>query len=542
MLKSIQFSANDKKQQPFPTNMEESDMVIENPPEVESKEKTGLISKLLAVSPIGEKATAKDWEAVFLAIDKQIISFGLRIILFLPAFALFTYFIAWAFSTGSPKWWLDNIEPTIGLTFSITLVAITFVILFGYILSLIVHRHRLGLSLRVFNDEVKLSNAAHRPVQSLQGYDGLVDRMNRALSKTNTSLLFAIISAVLLSIIFYIGSEHKSGMILLLGSFSLMLLSIGQHLATRSHQFSMVDRTGLLDAYDPAIHPSTINSVFNDLLMTHMDPLMRAQYVDFIKSIETNIHATVEVDFAREKILMTLYRHSSGLDRNTMISELSEVLTDKGLELIVSHEVFTLEVWLSLIEHVSKSCPAFFRMIDRLEHEIEVGNNPALKDLVFEVDLENVVSNRANLFTIIHNLGETERTVVFRVQTPDFRPNDVALTYRLMPGEKYWWSNRALPSHAQGDDDTLGVMSGLLRDGTVAWQSLLPTTTGEATVSIRLEQQSGELLVGRQINVRVRSEFRAMVRSSGSLAANLIGTLGLLSAIFMQMYALFGQY
>jgi hypothetical protein len=115
------------------------------------------------------------------------------------------------------------------------------------------------------------------------------------------------------------------------------------------------------------------------------------------------------------------------------------------------------------------------------------------------------------------------------------------LTYRLKPGEKYWWSDRALPSHAQGDDDTLGVMSGLLRDGTVAWQSLLPTTTGEATVSVRLEQPSGELLVGRQINVRVRSEFRSMVRSSGSIAANSLGMIGLLSAIIMEMYVLFGQ-
>ena len=275
--------------------------------------------------------------------------------------------------------------------------------------------------------------------------------------------------------------------------------------------------------------------------MTHMDPLMRAQYVDFIKSIEANIHPNVEVDFAREKLLMTLYRHFGGLDRTTMISELSEILNADGLKLIVSHPVFTLEVWLLLIEHVSRKCPAFFRMIDRLEHEIEVGNNPAMKDLVFEVDLENVVTDRANLFTIIHNLGETERTVVFRVQTPDFRPNDVALTYRLQPGEKYWWSDRALPSHAQDDSDTLGVMSGLLRDGTVAWQSLLPTTTGEATVSVRLEQPSGELLVGRQINVRVRSEFRSMVRSSGSITANLLGAIGFLSAILMEMYVIFGQ-
>ena len=93
--------------------MEEAVEMKEVPSDVESGEKTGLISKLLAVSPIGKKATVKDWEAIFLAIDRQIISSGLRIILFLPVFAIFTYFIAWAFSTGSPSWWLDNIEPTI---------------------------------------------------------------------------------------------------------------------------------------------------------------------------------------------------------------------------------------------------------------------------------------------------------------------------------------------------------------------------------------------------------------------------------------------
>jgi len=248
--------------------MEGEDKTLQTSPEEEAEETSGLFSKIKAISPIGEKATVKDWEAIFLAIDRQVISFGLRIILFLPAFAIFTYFIAWAFSTGSPKWWLENIEPTIEFTFSITLVAITFVILFGYILSIMVHRHRLGLSLRVFNDEVKSSNDAHRPVQSLQGYDGLVDRMKRSTSKTNTGLIFAMASALLLVVIFYIGSENSSGMIFLLGSFSLMLLSIGQLLAARSHQFSMVEITGLLNTYDPAIHPSTINSVFNDLLMT----------------------------------------------------------------------------------------------------------------------------------------------------------------------------------------------------------------------------------------------------------------------------------
>ena len=37
-------------------------------------------------------------EAIVHAIDRQIVSSGLRLIMFLPAFAAITYFLSWAFS------------------------------------------------------------------------------------------------------------------------------------------------------------------------------------------------------------------------------------------------------------------------------------------------------------------------------------------------------------------------------------------------------------------------------------------------------------
>ena len=82
-------------------------------------------------------------------------------------------------------------------------------------------------------------------------------------------------------------------------------------------------------------------------------------------------------------------------------------------------------------------------------------------------------------------------------------------------------------------------MSGLLRDGTMAWQSLLPERFGEATVSVRLEEQSGDLLIGRQINVRVRSKYRERVRASSSITANLLGGLGLVLAVFIKIREIF---
>ena len=77
-------------------------------------------------------------------------------------------------------------------------------------------------------------------------------------------------------------------------------------------------------------------------------------------------------------------------------------------------------------------------------------------------------------------------------------------------------------------------MSGLLRDGTVAWQSLLPERFGEATVSVRLEELSGDLIIGRQINVRVRTKYLERIRNFSSVTANLIGIIGISLGIFIK--------
>ena len=57
-------------------------------------------------------------EEKFHGIDKQFLTDGLRLVIFLPAFALLFIFGSWAFSSQSPDWWLENIEPTLGFDLS----------------------------------------------------------------------------------------------------------------------------------------------------------------------------------------------------------------------------------------------------------------------------------------------------------------------------------------------------------------------------------------------------------------------------------------
>ena len=491
-----------------------------------------------------EKKTNKSFSSIrkwndekFLhALDRQLVSSGIRLLLFLPAFAILAFFGAWSQATSSPDWWNDFVEPSIGYSFATMLVLLVFVILLGYILSMAVHRHRVNLSIVNFRNKVKEAEDLHLSVRSLHGYEPMERLLNKSASKHFFALIYSMLAILSIIAISFYGIQSDTGRNYLLLSFSFTVLSLGQHISTRSSHFNMAERTGLLNSYTPPVHPSTLDMALSDLIKSQLDPLLKTDYDAFVKEVETHVKRGIDPRFAREKMMMTLYKHSKGLDLSTVFEEFGEIMTKKGVAYVKEHQVFTIEEWLIIIEHVESRTPAFFRMIGRIEEDLSAGRKSLRDGIIFEVDMENIVHKKANLFTFMHNLSNESRTVVLRVQSPDFRPHDLAMTYRLEPGEEKWWPNEPVPVSQKGNDDILAVMSGLLRDGTVAWQTMLPERFGEATVSVRLEEESGELLIGSQMNVRIRSEFKERIRSSSSLVLSLIGGAGIIAAMSIAIF------
>ena len=51
-----------------------------------------------------------------------------------------------------------------------------------------------------------------------------------------------------------------------------------------------------------------------------------------------------------------------------------------------------------------------------------------------------------------------------------------------------------------------------------------------------MEEVSGELLIGSQMNVRIRSEFKERIRSSSSLILSLIGGIGIIAASVIAIF------
>ena len=165
-------------------------------------------------------------ESFLYAFDRQLISFGIRLLLFLPGFAILAYFGAWAYANSSPDWWVDFIEPTIGRSFSTILVALVFVILLGYILALALHRHRVNLTIKTFEEQVKAAQSKHLSIKSLHGYEPLEDSIKRSVSRHFFSLVCSLLAIFSLSAISFYGIQTDIGKYCLALSFSLTLLYV----------------------------------------------------------------------------------------------------------------------------------------------------------------------------------------------------------------------------------------------------------------------------------------------------------------------------
>ena len=88
-----------------------------NDPEKTLEEEVDNISLSESVEKLKKKTikSMKKWndENFLYAIDRQLISSGIRLLLFLPAFAILAFFGAWSQASSSPKWWVDFVEPTL---------------------------------------------------------------------------------------------------------------------------------------------------------------------------------------------------------------------------------------------------------------------------------------------------------------------------------------------------------------------------------------------------------------------------------------------
>jgi hypothetical protein len=350
-----------------------------------------------------------------------------------------------------------------------------------------------------------------------------------------------VAAAIVLQILaLLLGSGSFSSMTMLaLGTASLMV-GYGIYLLSLGPRFNSFEEWGLLESYEAPLHPALLGHAFFDVIGTHLDPILSARLSEFVRDLSPNIsesldsESNLQVADARERLLHLLLLDRRGvIDESTRDAAFASILDEDGVrKLNDDSDGINKETWDRIIDHAKNRNPSFFRMYDRVRHrmhEVADGGRPP-GGIWFDVDMENLVSEEANLFIFVHNGTEEPRDLVVRILTPDFRPEEITYTLHLKPGERH------IISDSSSDAIDIGVVH-LYHEAGIIWQTLLPARTGEATVTARLEDPQGNLVTGRVITVQVRYDLAAKVRVWAALLLMVGGGVVVLSRLVAPILA-----
>ena len=469
-------------------------------------------------------------------LDRLFLSDGLRLLIILPTVGTIFLFLSWFTGEVSPSWWMDSVEASLSLNFAQGMAFLGLVVLFGDLGILVITRQRYATTHAIFRIEGIRYRLEGRPLESMHGTSALMNHTSGVIQHRNLALILIAVAMACGCGAYLAGINTEFGKLAMLFATCISLMGLAHHLMRERKSYNVCERWGLLDAYSPPLHPATLDRVFTEVLTNHMDPLLASRFDSFLRDFHKALRPGLDRSFSQEKLFMLHHLYREGLiDTAQRKEKVLEFIRDEHFDGIVNHAWFDDELWNRLLRRAAERVPAFFRLVERLRHKIAAKlEDMRAQQLIVDVDMETVVFERANLFCLLFNNTGEEKRVVLRIQSPDFRPGDFSYTCRLKPGLNILSGKSELAGFDSADiTDVISLMGDILGVSLMLWQTLLPIHLGESTVSVRIEEPGGELIYGRQINVRVRSEYnRRLSAGTGilllgfSLFGMAIGILG----------------
>ncbi|MEC7462553.1 MAG: hypothetical protein VX439_03815 [Candidatus Thermoplasmatota archaeon] len=481
----------------------------------------------------------KRWKGI----DEKFLSSGLRLLHLLPILSILLIALTRTFRDISPFWWSEFVNADV--KFSVVIGTLSIVVLFTYFAALCITIRKIRSTLNGVKIETDLREIDGQDFRAVHGHSSLIATIN-SVYKQHIATAFL----VFISIIFLISSILSSDLIsegniwpgtLMTTGTACLLFGYGAHLLSLRPNFNTVNPYGLLGIYSPPVHPALLDFPFRDVIGTHIDPLLSTKLSDFIHSLSENIvegNSSIEM---QERILHLLYLEQyCGLKKNDVNNALKSILSDEGIERMRGneHEPWD-ETWRELIDNARSRVKPYFRLHDRILHnamDISDGKRPP-GGLWFDIDIENLIEEgEAHLFTFIHNGTLKEKELVVRIQTPDFSPTETHYSLHLPPGsvEKM--------TASESSADVKSYMGDLFQESRFIWQTLLPRQRGEATVTVRLEDKSGNLLSGKVATVQIQYDMSRRLRWWAGFVSICTGGAAILWLLILPILGFIGGF
>ena len=438
-------------------------------------------------------------ESMLLGVDRLLISDGARLVLFLPLLVIVLYGLAQSFTNSNPQWWVEHVEDAAGgLPMSTGIYIMSLLMLVADITLLLILLRLMVVTRKIFRLEAESLTTAGMTFNSAHGYTEMRATMDGATRQLGVTTALMVLAATLLATSLWFTEEVVDTPILIAFSTGALLSGHGVHMVSERSRFNTAEPWGMLEAFYPPIHPALLGRPFTDVIRAHIDPLLAVRISEYLRSVESKIQQGSSRRELQEMLLHLLYlRRSSLIDEEEFRAALEPMVDQATVEALFRHPELGEETWDRLLARARSQCAPFFRLHDRMRMRSQSGRTS--EGVWFDVGMENLVVGQANLFAFVLNEGHEPMKLILRVQTPDFRPQECV--YRLMvdPYSPEPESLMPIPISAS--------LPHALSATRIVWQSLLPSSMGEATVTVRLEDEAGNLISGRVLTVQVRSDL-----------------------------------
>ena len=499
----------------------------ETPP---APEINGMVKDKDRVVISSNKATLKSRESILTGIDDLLISRGARLILFLPILVVLLFGLAQSYRGSEPDWWEGGVQELFfEFSFSKSVYLFALALMVADLLLLFVLHYLLWVTKRIFQietDEIVSTGVTFRSSHGYSEMRAVIDGASNQLNLTTTLMVF---STALLGLSLITNPSETEGIPVLIAlSTGTLLSGHSVYMVSNRPRFNTIEPWGLLDAFSPPMHPALLNKPFTDVIRSHVDPLLAVRFSKYVSSFSENLQEGVRLSELQEYLLQVLDLFRSGvIEEDDFHHALGELVDTRTIDQIINHPELGEETLDRLLMHARDRCAPFFRLNDRMRMHLATQSN---EEIWFDVDMENLTLGQANLFAFVLNQTGETKDLILRVQTPDFRPNECVYNLKVEPHTDDSLSGKA--THER--------VSSSMESSRIVWQTLIPSSMGDATVTVRLEDSSGNLISGKVLTSQVRSDLFTRLRMTTGAVFMFGAALAIISPILPFVAKLLG--
>ena len=499
----------------------------ETPP---APEINGMVKDKDRVVISSNKSTLKSRESILTGIDDLLISRGARLILFLPILVVLLFGLAQSYRGSEPDWWEGGVQELFfEFSFSKSVYLFALALMVADLLLLFVLHYLLWVTKRIFQietDEIVSTGVTFRSSHGYSEMRAVIDGASNQLNLTTTLMVF---STALLGLSLITNPSETEGIPVLIAlSTGTLLSGHSVYMVSNRPRFNTIEPWGLLDAFSPPMHPALLNKPFTDVIRSHVDPLLAVRFSKYVSSFSENLQEGVRLSELQEYLLQVLDLFRSGvIEEDDFHQALGELVDTRTIDQIINHPELGEETLDRLLMHARDRCAPFFRLNDRMRMHLAAQSN---EEIWFDVDMENLTLGQANLFAFVLNQTGETKDLILRVQTPDFRPNECVYNLKVEPHTDDSLSGKA--THER--------VSSSMESSRIVWQTLIPSSMGDATVTVRLEDSSGNLISGKVLTSQVRSDLFTRLRMTTGAVFMFGAALAIISPILPFVAKLLG--